>query len=61
MHGLLTAEQVRLIALVAIPNLDDLIDDRAEGWVAGGRGLTQLVLLHAISIKLRTIVPWGQG
>jgi hypothetical protein len=51
--GSLDAEQLKVIAQVAIPNLDDLVDERLVGFLPGSRGMTQLVLLHAMSVRLR--------
>lgn len=51
--GDLDAEQLKVIAQVAIPNLDDLVDERLVGFLPGSRGMTQLVLLHAMSVRLR--------
>jgi uridine kinase len=52
-RGNLDAEQLKVIARVAVPNLDELVDDRLDGILPGSRGLTQLVLLHAMSVRLR--------
>lgn len=51
--GKLDAEELRVVAQVAIPNLDDIVDDRLVGFLPGSRGMTQLVMLHAISVRLR--------
>ena len=51
--GTLDADELRVIAQVAIPNLDDLVDERLVGFLPGSRGMTQLVLLHAMSVRLR--------
>lgn len=52
-EGALDAEQIKLVAQVAIADLDELIDDRLAGFCGGSRGMTQLVLLHALSVRLR--------
>ena len=52
-EGDLDAEQLRLLAQIAIVNLDELCDDRLHGFESGSRGMTQLVLLHAMSARLR--------
>jgi uridine kinase len=51
--GELDATDARLLAQVAVPNLDELCDDRLAGFQSGSRGLTQVVLLHAMSARLR--------
>lgn len=53
MRGSLDAAQLRLVAQVAVPNLDEVCDDSLPGFECGSRGMTQLVLLHAISARLR--------
>ncbi len=57
--GDLDAEQIKLVAQVAIPNLDDLCDERLHGFQSGSRGMTQLVLLHAMSTRLRGVHGMG--
>jgi len=52
-RGDLSVEQIRDLATVAIPNLDELVDEALPTLKEGGQGVTQLVLLHAISARLR--------
>ena len=52
MKGHVTPEVLAELAYRLIPNLDELIE--SETWRPGGSGLTQLVLLYAISVRLRT-------
>ena len=54
-RGDLTTEQLKVLATVTVPNLDELVDERLTGFCEGGRGLSQLVLLHVISARLRGI------
>ncbi|MFO0669373.1 MAG: hypothetical protein U0235_07080 [Polyangiaceae bacterium] len=42
-----------LVATGLIPNLDELVAE-PEAWQPGGRGIAQLVLLHAISVRTRS-------
>lgn len=58
-RGDLDTEQLRLLAQIAIPNLDELCDDRLPGFQSGSRGMTQLVILHAISARLRAGASGG--
>ncbi len=51
--GSLDADELKVVAQVAIPNLDELVDERLVGFYPGSRGMTQLVLLHAMSVRLR--------
>lgn len=51
--GDLDAEQIRMLTQLCIVNLDELCDDRLLGIESGSRGMTQLVLLHAMSARLR--------
>jgi len=51
--GSLDAEELKVVAQVAIPNVDELVDERLVGFYPGSRGMTQLVLLHAMSVRLR--------
>jgi hypothetical protein len=55
--GTIDAEQVRLLAMTVVPNLEELIEALDEGWQAGARGLAQVVILHAISVRLRAVAP----
>lgn len=50
--GELTIEQLQLLAIAAIPNVDELTIEPG-GWKDGGRGLAQLVALYAASVRLR--------
>jgi hypothetical protein len=50
--GTLSVENLRLLAQALLPNADELIHE--EAWRPGGRGLAQLVILHAVSVRLRT-------
>jgi uridine kinase len=43
--------ELRAAADRLIPNLDELVEQ--DGWLPGGRGLVQLVLLHSVSSQLR--------
>ncbi|MDI6808614.1 MAG: hypothetical protein QME66_06505 [Candidatus Eisenbacteria bacterium] len=49
--GDVDAEQLRTMASALIPNLDELVQE--GGWLPGGRGLAQLIVVHAISTRLR--------
>ena len=51
-RGHLDAEDCRQLAARLVPNLDEMIEH--ERWEPGGGGLVQVVLLHAISVRLRT-------
>ena len=42
-----------LVAGALIPNLDEIVAEPGA-WQPGGRGVAQLVLLHAISVRVRT-------
>ena len=53
LRGSIDAARVRALAARLIPNLDELVPDAAAGWQAGGRGLVQLAVLHAISARMR--------
>jgi uridine kinase len=55
--GTIDASEVRRIALSLVPNLEDLVADVDEGWKGGARGLAQVVLLHAMSARLRAVAP----
>jgi uridine kinase len=50
-QGEVDADTFRALASAAIPNVAELLDE--DGWQPGGRGAAQLVLLHAISARLR--------
>ncbi len=54
--GTLDAARIKLLALAAIPNVDELTI-APEGWEPGGRGLAQLVVLYAMSARLRAPAP----
>jgi uridine kinase len=45
---------VKLLALALIPNLEELTAHPDLGWQAGGRGIAQVVILHALSARLRS-------
>jgi hypothetical protein len=45
---------VKLLALALIPNLEELTAHPDLGWQAGGRGVAQVVILHALSARLRS-------
>ena len=47
-------EELKVLASVATAATEDLVDDANDTWKTGGRGLVQLVLLHAISARLRS-------
>ncbi len=53
-EGELDASQVRLLAVALIPNVDELVDDLEKCWLSGGRGLVQVVILYAISARIRS-------
>jgi uridine kinase len=55
--GTIDKDQVRLLALALVPNLEDLVGDIDEGWRGGARGLAQVVLLHAMSVRMRAVSP----
>jgi uridine kinase len=55
--GTIDAEQVRLLAMTLVPNLEELIESLDEGWQAGARGVAQVLILHAISVRLRAVAP----
>lgn len=50
--GTASVEQIQELAAYLVVGLDDLID--TEEWQAGGSGVVQIVLLHAISTRLRS-------
>lgn len=50
-EGKLDAAQVQALAQVVIPNLEELAS--GPKFLGGGRGLQQLVVLHAVSARLR--------
>ncbi len=52
--GDIGVEELRVLASAATASVEDLLDDSGEAWKPGGRGLVQLVLLHAITARLRT-------
>lgn len=52
-EGAVTAAQIGEAANHVLPNVDELVQEPA--WVAGGRGLMQLAILHAISARLRHV------
>lgn len=59
-RGELDVDQVRLLAHALVPNLDELVNDM-ESWYAGPRGLAQVVVLHAISARLRSVQSQGEA
>jgi uridine kinase len=50
--GTLDAEQVRVLAVAILPNDDELVYE--DAWLAGGRGVAAIAVLHAMSVRLRT-------
>lgn len=52
-RGDIGIEELKVLAAVATAATEDLVDDASDTWKAGGRGLVQLVILHAISARLR--------
>jgi uridine kinase len=52
-RGEIDATAARLFAAALVPNLEELIVDSHDGWKTGGRGLTQAIILHCMSVKLR--------
>jgi uridine kinase len=55
--GTISAAEIRVLALSLVPNLEDLVEDVDGGWQGGARGLAQIVLLHAMSARLRSVAP----
>ncbi|MEO6418924.1 MAG: hypothetical protein ABIP39_05930, partial [Polyangiaceae bacterium] len=54
--GQMDITALKLLALALIPNVDELVE-QIPGWKPGGRGLTQVIILHAISARLRNTTP----
>ncbi len=52
--GTITAEELAALAEATIPNADQLLVD--PGFVSGSRGVVQLALLYAMSVRLRSAV-----
>ena len=59
--GTIDAAQSKLLAVSLVPNLEDLVEDVDEGFLGGSRGIAQVVLLHAISVRLRAVAPSLEG
>jgi hypothetical protein len=53
-RGSASANTIRAAALALVPNLGELAVAQANAWQSGGRGLVQVLLLHAISARLRS-------
>ncbi len=52
--GYVTPTELAQLAEWAIPNVEELVAEGDSAWRNGSEGLTQLVLLYAISIRLKT-------
>ncbi len=50
-RGRIEPSTLNALASAAIPHVEEMID--ASGWRHGGRGVVQLVLLHALSARLQ--------
>ncbi len=60
-EGQLSEAQLRSVAAVLIPNLDELVVSGAPRFGCGSRGLSRLVVLHAISARLRSLQGGARG